>query len=183
MFLTNYEFKNLRVINLQFFKMSRRQLIEQDLADKKFSALLNDIRDFRLGLIRSLTKADLEYIQRHGFKFQTKTLIGKKEEVRQFVLTHPSLMAAEKETLKENFKILNTILKETKGNHSSAKTRINSDGYEEYDYEEEEPKPKPKPKPKKSKSKAVVKQNSTPASESSSDDDSPVIVIELPDDD
>ena len=163
--------------------MSRRQLIEQDLADKKFSALLNDIRDFRLGLIRSLTKADLEYIQRHGFKFQTKTLIGKKEEVRQFVLTHPSLMAAEKETLKENFKILNTILKETKGKHSSRQTRrINSDGYEEYDYEEEEEKPKPKPK-KKSKSKAIVRQNSTPASESSSDDDSPVIVIELPDDD
>ena len=164
-----------------FFKMSRRQLIEQDLADKKFSALLNDIRDFRLGLIRSLTKADLEYIQRHGFKFQTKTLIGKKEEVRQFVLTHPSLMAAEKETLKENFKILNTILKETKGNHSSAKTRINSDGYEEYDYEEEEE--KPKPKPKKSKSKAAVRQNSIPDNTSSSDDDSPVIVIELPDDD
>ena len=162
--------------------MSRRQLIEQDLADKKFSALLNDIRDFRLGLIRSLTKADLEYIQRHGFKFQTKTLIGKKEEVRQFVLTHPSLMAAEKETLKENFKILNTILKEAKGKQPSRQTRrINSDGYEEYDYEEEEE--KPKPKPKKSKSKAVVRQNSIPDNTSSSDDDNPVIVIELPDDD
>ena len=167
--------------------MSRRQLIEQDLADKKFSALLNDIRDFRLGLIRSLTKADLEYIQRHGFKFQTKTLIGKKEEVRQFVLTHPSLMAAEKETLKENFKILNTILKETKGKHPSTQKRINSDGYEEYDDEEEEEEEEPKPKPKKkTKSKAVVKQNSTVRPhviESSSDDDSPVITIELPDDD
>ena len=114
-----------------------------NMTNPELSAVLNDIRDFKLGLIRGMTKADIDQIGRYGFEYKTSTLAGRREEIRDYMLNHPSLMAGSMETIKKNFKIMGVLI----NIHSSPQA---SEGYDEYtcseSYSDSEPQPKPKPK-------------------------------------
>ena len=132
----------------------RKRIIEEEIDDESVTEVLQSIRDFKLGLIRSITKTDTETIARYGFRFKTKTIAGRREEVRQFVLEHPALMAGDIGGLKKNFKILGTLLKERK---TMCVTESES---------ESEPEPKPKPKTKSmSKPKRTQQKESDSESE------------------
>lgn len=113
-------------------------LISKELEDEEFKQGLDDIHNFRLGVIRNLSKVDLEQIQVAGFRFRTKTLAGRREEIKQFILEHPSLMSQDVESIKYKFKVLGRILKKKEG------TRQPTVVEEEDEFEEEEPKKKPK---------------------------------------
>ena len=135
--------KNFRCCSadFNFTNMLRAQLIETELNQPEMSSILADIRDFKLGLIRSLTRYDLDKIERSGFKYRTKTLQGKREEVRAFILQHPSLMAGDVATIRENFRILGKIIKD-KG------TKTETGYYTDYSGSEEEVQPKKEPEMK-----------------------------------
>ena len=113
-------------------------LISKELEDDEFKQGLDDIHNFRLGVIRNLSKTDLEQIQVAGFRFRTKTLAGRREEIKQFILEHPSLMSQDVESIKYKFKLLGRILKKKEG--AKAPRVEEEDEFEE----EEEPKKKPK---------------------------------------
>ena len=142
-------------------------LISKELEDENFKLALDEIHNFRLGVIRNLSKADIEQIQYAGFRYKTKTLAGKREEIKQFIIEHPSLMAPDVESLKCRFKIMGKLIKKKKGT-----PRIEEE--EEEDIEEEEPIRKPK-KSKNAKNAKALKQSKklviTSSSEDEDDDD------------
>ena len=142
-------------------------LINQELEDEEFKQALDDIHNFKLGVIRNLSKADIEDIQRSGFRFRTRTLAGMREEIKQFILEHPSLMSQDAESIKYKFKILGRILKKKDGNKKPTVIE------EEEDCEEEEEKPKKQKKQKKKAKTALAIQISKPkvVTVSSSDSD------------
>ena len=45
----------------------RKRIIEEEIDDESVTEVLQSIRDFKLGLIRSITKTDIETIARYGF--------------------------------------------------------------------------------------------------------------------
>ena len=124
-----------------------------ELEDNEFKQGLDDIHNFRLGVIRNLTKTDIEEIQMTGFRFRTKTIAGRREELKQFILEHPSLMSQDAESIKYKFKILSKVLR---GKQQKGKVHTVEDEEEE-DFEEEEEQPKKKPKKtQKRKVKAIT---------------------------
>lgn len=118
-------------------------LISKELEDEEFKQALDDIHNFKLGVIRNLSKADIEDIQHSGFRFRTKTLAGMREEIKQFILEHPSLMSQDADSIKYKFKILGRILKKKEATRQATVIE------EEEDFEEEEEKPKKQKKQKK----------------------------------
>ena len=120
-------------------------LISKELEDEEFKQCLEDIHNFRLGVIRSLSKTDIEQIMVTGFGFKTKTLTGRREEIKQFILEHPSLMSQDVESLKRKFKVFGKIINK----NAPRAMRVE----EEEEYEEVEP-VKPKKNTKK-KAKAI----------------------------
>ena len=137
-------------------------LISKELEDEEFKQGLDDIHNFRLGVIRNLSKVDLEQIQYAGFRFRTKTLAGRREEIKQFILEHPSLMSQDVESIKYKFKVLGRILKKKEG------TRQPTVIEEEDEFEEEE---EPKKKPKKTKKPLMMKKPKKILASSSEDAD------------
>ena len=124
----------------------RQTLIEMDSKDPEVGKVLSEIHSFTLGTIKSLSREDLDAINRYGFRFKTKTLAGKREEIKQFLLEHPSLMGSDTKSIKRNFKYLGNIL-------PKQESESYSDSY---------PEPVPKKKPKKAKSrKGIQVQEST----------------------
>ena len=91
-----------------------RNLISLEYSNELYIDALNSISNFKLGLIRSLTKADLETIGRCGFRYKTRTMAGRREEIRNYILDHPSLRADSVEGIRNNFKILGKMIREKK---------------------------------------------------------------------
>ena len=74
-------------------------LMKAEIADEHIAVMLNEIRAFDFALVNKLTQRDLNNIASTWFQFATRGVNNQHEEVRSFLLNHPSTMAADIDTI------------------------------------------------------------------------------------
>ena len=74
-------------------------IMKAEIADEYIVVMLNDIRAYDFALVNKLTQRDLNNIASTGFQFATRGVKNQREEVRSFLLNHPSTMAADIDTI------------------------------------------------------------------------------------
>ena len=89
-------------------------LMKAEIADEHVAVMLNDIRAFDFALVNKLTQRDLNNIASTGFQFATRGVKNQREEVRSFLLSHPSTMAADIDTIIIKFRLYGQLLSEPK---------------------------------------------------------------------
>lgn len=87
-------------------------LMKAEIADDSIAVLLNDIRAFDFSMVNKLTQTDLNKIASTGFQFSTRGIKNQREEVRSFLLNHPSTMAADIDTIIIKFRLYGQLLSE-----------------------------------------------------------------------
>ena len=85
-------------------------LMKAEIADEHIAVMLNDIRAFDFALVNKLTQRDLNNIASTGFQFATRGVKNQREEVRSFLLNHPSTMAADIDTIIIKFRLYGQLL-------------------------------------------------------------------------
>ena len=75
------------------------------------SDILLEIRDFNKKDVDELTKTQLDQIESYGFRFNTKTVKGRREEIKAFVSENPCLMTKDCTQMVERFKIFGNTLR------------------------------------------------------------------------
>lgn len=86
--------------------------MKAEIADDSIAVLLNDIRAFDFSMVNKLTQTDLNKIASTGFQFSTRGIKNQREEVRSFLLNHPSTMAADIDTIIIKFRLYGQLLSE-----------------------------------------------------------------------
>ena len=89
-------------------------LMKAEIADEHIAVMLNEIRAFDFALVNKLTQRDLNNIASTGFQFATRGVKNQREEVRSFLLNHPSTMAADIDTIIIKFRLYGQLLREPK---------------------------------------------------------------------
>ena len=87
-------------------------LMKAEIADEDIAVLLNDIRAFDFTMVNKLTQSDLMKIANTGFQFATRGVKNQREEVRSFLLNHPSTMASDIDTIINKFRLYGQLLSE-----------------------------------------------------------------------
>ena len=88
--------------------------MKAEIADEHVAVVLNDIRAFDFTLVNKLTQRDLNNIASTGFQFGTRGVKNQREEVRSFLLNHPSTMAPDIDTIIIKFRLYGQLLSEPK---------------------------------------------------------------------
>ena len=88
------------------------KLIEVEIEHPEYAIILNDIREFDWKVINRLRKEDLARVARTGFTFKNKGLDNQKQELRTFLLEHPSTMSSDFEGIITKFNIFGRIIAE-----------------------------------------------------------------------
>ena len=65
-------------------------IMKAEIADEYIVVMLNDIRAYDFALVNKLTQRDLNNIASTWFQFATRGVNNQHEEVRSFLLNHPS---------------------------------------------------------------------------------------------
>ena len=86
--------------------------MKAEIADDSIAVLLNDIRAFDFSMVNKLTQTDLNKIASTGFQFSTRGVKNQREEVRSFLLNHPSTMASDIDTIIIKFRLYGQLLSE-----------------------------------------------------------------------
>lgn len=86
-------------------------LIQCCVEHPEVSDILQDIREFNKKDIDKITKTQLDQIESFGFHYNTKTVAGRREEIKAFVSENPCLMTKDCTQLVERFKILSNTLR------------------------------------------------------------------------
>ena len=87
-------------------------LMKAEIADEHVAVMLNDIRAFDFTMVNKLTQSDLMKIANTGFQFATRGVKNQREEVRSFLLSHPSTMASDIDTIINKFQLYGQLLSE-----------------------------------------------------------------------
>ena len=90
------------------------QLIAVEIEHPEFATLLNDIREFDWKLINRLRKEDLARVHATGFMFANKGLENQKQELKTFLLQHPSCMASDFEMIMSKLNIFGYLIAQKK---------------------------------------------------------------------
>ena len=88
------------------------QLIEVEIDHPEYAIILNDIREFDWKIINKLRKEDIARVARTGFTFKNKGLDNQKQELKTFLLEHPSTMSSDFEGIITKFNIFGRIIGE-----------------------------------------------------------------------
>ena len=88
------------------------QLIEVEIDHPEYAIILNDIREFDWKIINKLRKEDIARVARTGFTFKNKGLDNQKQELKTFLLEHPSTMSSDFEGIITKFNIFGKIIGE-----------------------------------------------------------------------
>ena len=88
--------------------------MKAEIADEYIVVMLNDIRAYDFALVNKLTQRDLNNIASTWFQFATRGVKNQREEVRSFLLNHPSTMAADIDTIIIKFRLYGQLLREPK---------------------------------------------------------------------
>ena len=87
-------------------------LIQCCVEHPEVSDILLDIREFNKKDIDKITKTQLDQIESFGFHYNTKTVAGRREEIKAFVSENPCLMTKDCSQLVERFRVFaNTLSK------------------------------------------------------------------------
>ena len=89
-------------------------IMKAEIADEYIVVMLNDIRAYDFALVNKLTQRDLNNIASTWFQFATRGVKNQREEVRSFLLNHPSTMAADIDTIIIKFRLYGQLLREPK---------------------------------------------------------------------
>ena len=90
------------------------QLIAVEIEHPEFATLLNDIRDFDWKIINRLRKEDLARVHSTGFQFANKGTENQKQELKTFLLQHPSCMASDFEMIMSKLNIFGYLIAQKK---------------------------------------------------------------------
>ena len=90
------------------------QMIAVEIEHPEFALLLNDIREFDWRLINRLRKEDLARVHSTGFEFKNKGLENQREELKSFLLDHPSCMASDFEMVLNKLNIFGYLIAQKK---------------------------------------------------------------------
>lgn len=147
------------------------QLIAVCIQQPEFNVLLNDIRDFDWKVINKLRASDLDRLTSTGFRFATKGVENRRQELKAFLIANPACMASDFEIIVAKFRMYGILItpkrtpiaaqpKKKKAPIVIEETDSESSGSEivglSSSSEEEEAVKKPKKaKPKKAKPKKV----------------------------
>lgn len=75
------------------------QLIADEIETPEYAQLINDIRDFDWKTINRLRNDDLLRVAKTGFTFQNNGLENRRQELKAFLLEHPTCMASDFELI------------------------------------------------------------------------------------
>ena len=87
-------------------------LIQVEIEHPEYAIILNDIREFDWKIINKLRKEDIARVARTGFTFKNKGLDNQKQELKTFLLEHPSTMSSDFEGIITKFNIFGRIIGE-----------------------------------------------------------------------
>ena len=90
------------------------QLIAVEIEHPEFATLLNDIRDFDWKIINRLRKEDMARVHSTGFQFANKGLENQRQELKTFLLQHPSCMASDFEMIMSKLNIFGYLIAQKK---------------------------------------------------------------------
>ena len=90
------------------------QLIAVEIEHPEFATLLNDIREFDWKLINRLRKEDLARVHSTGLQFANKGLENQQQELKTFLLQHPSCMASDFEMIMSKLNIFGYLIAQKK---------------------------------------------------------------------
>ena len=90
------------------------QLIAVEIENPEFAQLINDIREFDWKLINRLRKEDLARVRATGFQFNNNGLENQKQELKTFLLQHPSCMASDFEMIMSKLNIFGYLITQKK---------------------------------------------------------------------
>ena len=90
------------------------QLIAVEIEHPEFAQLINDIREFDWKLINRLRKEDLARVCSTGFQFKNKGVENQREELKSFLLEHPSCMASDFEMIMSKLNVFAFLIAQKK---------------------------------------------------------------------
>ena len=90
------------------------QLIAVEIEHPEFAQLINDIREFDWKLINRLRKEDLARVCATGFQFKNKGVENQREELKSFLLEHPSCMASDFEMIMSKLNVFAFLIAQKK---------------------------------------------------------------------
>ena len=85
-------------------------LIKMELKHPEIVNLLNDIRDFDWKLVSKLRKQDLQRVGRTGFHFSTTGIESQRQELKAFLIAHPSCMGSDFEIILNKLQIFGSVI-------------------------------------------------------------------------
>ena len=92
------------------FDTPEMQLIAAEIELPGLAQVINDIREFDWKIINKLRKEDLERIAGIGFHFRNKGIENRRQEIRAFLLEHPTLMSENFEHLMRKMSAYSRLL-------------------------------------------------------------------------
>ena len=90
------------------------QLIAVEIEHPEFAQLINDIREFDWKLINRLRKEDIARVRATGFTFNNNGLENQRQELKTFLLQHPSCMASDFEMIMSKLNIFGYLITQKK---------------------------------------------------------------------
>ena len=90
------------------------QLIAVEIEHPEFAQLINDIREFDWKLINRLRKEDLARVCATGLQFKNKGVENQREELKSFLLEHPSCMASDFEMIMSKLNVFAFLIAQKK---------------------------------------------------------------------
>ena len=103
------------------------QLIVTEINHPEVARIINDIRDFDWAIISKLRKTELDRVKATGFQFVTEGPISQKEELKSFLLSHPSCMASNFEKIISKLTLFGKIWCELNSATTSNQTSNNNE--------------------------------------------------------
>ena len=95
------------------FKVPSDQLValmKAEITEPEMVSVLNTIRDYDPKIVGKFRKEDMTKLSQYGFIFSTQNLTNQREEIRSFLLAHPSCMGPDVDTIARNFYIYSKLL-------------------------------------------------------------------------
>ena len=89
-------------------------LIKMELKHPEIVNLLNDIRDFDWKMVSKLRKQDLQRVARTGFHFSTTGIESQRQELKAFLIAHPSCMGSDFEIILNKLQIFGSVKQASK---------------------------------------------------------------------
>ena len=103
-------------------------LIKQELKHPEIAVLLNDIRDFDWKLVNKLRKQDLQRVSWTGFRFATTGLESQRQELKAFLISHPSCMGSDFEKVLNKLQIFGSAVLQMEQEQSQPAIESEIDG-------------------------------------------------------